>query len=255
LEVEMAFDFLGTFNLSQIQQFLTFARSQLPAIGARINHLEAEISRIGSIVFEFEQGTPSAFGADPPESYLGRLLAAYEVLGGNPFSLRLRSRNQPSFLVRGTENSPAQYMSTGEVVGAKGLADAPSAVLVDNARRWIDATLQRRFGRLERKIRRALDYSDQLQLEINGLELIRQGAEQEGSLEGIASQLQQLISDPNYRAIYDDAGQDPYGFNVYAPFSSYDAVVSSSPDQVNRTAETAQRQSGGFVGPGGKAAK
>ncbi len=246
-------DFLGTFNKSQLERFFAFARTQLPLVDARTQHLQFEMARIGTVVFQFNEGIPVAFGADPPESYIGKLLAAYEVLGGNPFlDLRLRARTQPVFLVRGTESTPAQYMSNGEVVGARGLADGPSAVLMQQARAWLEATFQGRFNRLERKIRRALDYSDQLGLEIEDLSRIKQALGVDGSLESYASQLQELIANPTYRAIFDDQGADPFGFNVYAPFSSYDVANSQNPDMVNRTAESAQRQNSGFVKPGSK---
>lgn len=250
----MAHDWLGTFNKSQLDRFLAFARSQLPLVDARIQHLSAEQARLGVVVFKFDQGVPVGFAADPADSVLGKLLAAYEVLGGNPFhDLRVRSRSQPIFLVRGSETAPASYMSSGDVVGARGLADAPSAVLVSRARQWIEDTLHGRFGRLERKIRRTLDYSDELQAEITILGRMKLVAEIDGSLESIATQLQQLIDDPNYRAIFDDRGADPFGFTSYAPFSSYDAVQSDDPNMVRPGAEVPQRQNSGFVGPGEKA--
>lgn len=249
----MAFDFLGTFNQSQLTRFMAFARAQLPLVDTRILHLAAEQNRLGAVVFKYEGGIPVGYSADPSESYLGRLLAAYEVLGGNPFhDLRVRFRTQPIFLVRGTESTPAQYMSNGEVVGAKGLADAPSAVLMGRARVWLEDAIQGRFGSLERKIRRSLDYADQLQQEMDMLTRIKATVEVEGSFEEIAMQLNELMSDPNYRAIFDDQGKDPFGFTTYAPFSAYDAVVSSDPNKVDRVADGPQRQNKGFVGPGEK---
>lgn len=249
----MAYDYLGTFNKSQLDRFLAFARTQLPLVDARIQHLEAEQFRLGAVVFRYDQGVPVGFAADPPESTMGRLLAAYEVLGGDPFhDLRLRAKTQPIYLVRGNESTPAQYMSHGEVVGARGLADAPSAVLMGRAREWLEDTLQFRFGSLERKLRRSLDYFDQLQDEIDKLTLIKQAVEVDESFAGLEAQLQQLIQDPNYRAIFDDNGADPFGMTSYAPFSSYDAVRSTIPDMVDRTAEGPQRQNSGFVGPGEK---
>lgn len=251
----MAFDHLGTFNRSQLDRFLVFARSQIPYIDARIQHLSAEQARVGAVTFKYDKGIPVGFSADPPESYIGKLLAAYEVLGGNPFQdLRVRARTQPIFVVRGSEIAPATYMSHGEVIGAKGLADAPSAVLMSQAKDWLADTLHGRFGRLERKIRRSLDYSDQLQAEADMLTKIKQAASIEGSLEAIAAQLLQLISDPNYRAIFDDKGKDPFGLTTYAPYSSYDAVQSTDTSLVDRAgAEAPQRQNSGFVGPGEKA--
>lgn len=238
------FDWLGTFNKSQFEAFLGFARAQIPIADLRIRHLLYEQTRVGSLVFRFDGGTPVVFGADPRESLLGRLLVAYEVQGGNPFrELRVRAMTQPLFLRRGSESLPATTMSNDEVVGAKGLADASSAVLLQRMKEPFLDVLQNRFGRLERKIKRAIDYSDQLGAEAKILTRMKQTIEVEGSLEELAERVYELISSPEYRAVYDDQGSDPFGFNTHAPFSSYDAAV-------GKTAETPQRQGSGFVGPG-----
>src|SRR6478609_4380559 len=240
----MSFEFLGTFNRSQFERFLAFARSQVGLANERILHLQAEADRIGTITFRYSNGVPQGFSADPPASYVGQLLQAYEVLGGNPFvDLRVRLRTDPIYLIRGTEVDSPQYMSNGEVIGAKGLSDSPTAELMRQAQSWVDGTLQARFGNMERKIRRAVDYSDQLQLEIANLKTIQLAATVVGSLEYIASQINQFLVDQNYRAVFDDNGGDRFGFNVYAPFSSYDVL--------NGQATSAQRQNSGFVGPGG----
>jgi len=246
----VSFDYLGTFNRSQFERYIAFARSQVTLVDARIQHLEAEIARVGSIVFRYNKGVPIGYSADPAESYLGKLLGAYEVLGGDPFvDLRVRLWNDPVYLVRGTETNPAQYMSNGEVIGQSGLSDAPTAELMRQSRTWLDATLHGRFGALERKIRRAVDYSDQLRLEIANLEVIKLTATATGSLEYIATQINQYFSDKNYRAIFEDNGSDKFGFTVYAPFSSYDVGPSTTPG-INRVATSPQRQNDGFVGPG-----
>jgi hypothetical protein len=240
----MSFDFLGTFNRSQFERFLVFARSQLPLVDGRIQHLQAEVSRIGTVMFRYTKGVPQGFAANPANSYLGKLLGAYEVLGGNPFiDLRVRLRSDPVFKLKGTESSPSQFMSNGEVIGGKGLSDAPTSELMLEARDWLTDTLRSRFDSLERKIRRAMDYSDELQSEIATLKTIQLSATTVGSLEYIAAQINQYLSDQNYRAVFDDRGGDAYGFHVYAPFSSYDVVGS-------RVSDTPQRQNSGYVGPG-----
>lgn len=239
----MAHQFLGTFNKSQWERFLSYARSQLPLVGSRMAHLRMESARIGTLAYRYEKGVPQGYSATPEKSYLGKLLAAYEVLGGNPFlDLRIRLREDPVFLLKGSETNPSQYMSNGEVVGAKGLSDAPTAELSREASVWIDDTTNYRFNALERKIRRAVDYSDEIKLEIIRLDIIQKAADTTGSLEYIADQVNQYLSDQNYRAVFDDQGLDVYGFNVYAPFSSYESNVNSG---------TAQRQNSGFKGPGG----
>jgi hypothetical protein len=115
----------------------------------------------------------------------------------------------------------------------------------------MDDTLRVRFDRLERKIRRTMDYSDQLQKEVIELGIIQQAAEMKGSLEFIATQIGGYLKDNNYRAVYDDGGKDPFGLKVYAPFSSYDAGPPADPNaDVHRERVTAQREDSGYRGPG-----
>jgi hypothetical protein len=249
----MSHDFLGTFNRSQFSRFIEFARSQLTLVEGRINHLEAEISRVGVLTFKYQKGVPLGFAASPSTSYLAKLLAAYEVLGGNPpIDLRIRLRNDPVFVIKGTESSNPQYMANGEVVGARGLSDGPTSEYMHDAKEWLYDTLRYRFNGLERKIRRSVDYADQLQLELQKLKIIQLSATTTGSLEYIANQVEQLFGDLNYRAIFDDGGSDPYGLNIYAPFSSYDTAASEDSSLDRGASESAQRQNSGFVGPGSK---
>lgn len=242
----MAFDHLGTFNKSQFERFLAFSRSQLPLVDGRLAHLQAEVTRVGSVMFRYTNGVPQGFAATPTTSYLFKLLAAYEVLGGNPFiDLRVRLKSDPVFKVKGTEATDSQIMSNGEVVGAKGLSDSPTAELMHEGKAWLSDTLKYRYDGLERKIRRAVDYSDQLKTEIATLKTITKAASVTGSLEYIAAQVNQFLADQNYRAVFDDGGADKFGFTVYAPFSSYDTGGDGA-----RVADTPQRQNTGFVGPG-----
>ena len=243
----MAHDFLGTFNKSQFERFIAFARSQLPLIEDRIRHLDFETARMGSLAFSYnENGIPVEMSKETPaQTYIGKLVAAYEVLGGNPFiDIRIRQMSQPVFVVRGTEQDPAQYMSNGEVIGARGLADSPSAVLMQQARGWLDDTLQARFDRLERKIRRAQDYVDQLQAEKVQLLVIQSAATTVGSLEQVEAEILQLIDDRNYRAISN--ADDEFGQASYAPFGSYEGPSDSAdPNIPRRKILTAQRDADG----------
>ena len=228
----MAWDFLGTFNKSQFERFMAFARSQLVLIDARIAHLEAEKVRVGVPVFKYgTDGALQGYTADPSNSYIAKLLFAYEVQGGNPFlDLVIRTRNDPVYKLRGDQQAMPQLMSNGEVIGAPGLADAASAVLMRSAREWLEATLDARMGNLERKIRRTLDYYDQLDLEVQLLGVIRMSPDTAGSLEYVAKGVSDLITDGTYRPIYDDKGSDERGTLTYAPFSSYDSGPNSPPE-------------------------
>jgi FtsZ-binding cell division protein ZapB len=251
----LAYEFLGTFNRSQWERWLAYARSQLPLVEPRRQHVQSEIARVGSVIFRIDKGVPRGYAGDPETSYLGKLLRAYEVLGGSPMlDLRVRLQTDPVFILKGDELTFAQMTSAGEPIGSKGLEDGPTAVLVQRGKRWLNDTTKARFNYLERKIRRAVDYSDQLQVELQELSVMQMAAETQGSLEYIAAQVQQYITKTNYRATYDDQAQgkaDPLGLLAHAPFGSYDARPSQNQD-VDRTVTTVQRQAGGVVEPGEK---
>jgi len=230
----MSHDWKGTFNKSQWDRFAAFARSQIADIDGRIEHLAAEQARLGTLVFSFDEGgIPIGFSAEPAGSYISKLVGAYEVLGGDVlYDLHVRSMSQPVFLIRTDETTPAQLMSNGEVVGAPGLADGESSELVAQARSWLRPVLQYRLEYLERKIRRAIDYSDSLQAEMDLLALIKSGEDVEDSFEFVAAAIEQLFSDVSYRAIWDDQGRDPFGKLIYAPFLPFSSGSERQPNEI-----------------------
>ena len=220
----MAFDFGGTANATQIQRLVDFCRGQLALVQDRITHLTAEQIRIGGLTMVFSNGIPTGYSTGDPTSYLGKLLIAYETLGGDPFyDLQVRLASDPVYLVKGDETTDPQIYSSGEVKGAsKGLADGISSELVQKMRAWAEDTMSYRKERLERKIRRAMDYVDSLQVEIDLLTNITQSVDTDSSLENLVSQIFGLVTDPTYRAIQDDKGQDPFALMTYAPFAGYE---------------------------------
>jgi len=230
----VSFEFKGTFNRSQFQRFVAFARSQLTVVDARIVHLSAEQGRVGALLFSYDAGgVPVGFVAEPADSYIGKLVGVYEVFGGDVlFDLHVRSMNQPVFLMKTDETTPAQLMSNGEVVGAPGLADGESAELMSQAREWVRPVLDYRLDHLERKIRRAIDYSDSLQGEINLLSLIKADKDIEDSFEYIADRVEQLFGDPSFRAIWDDQGKDKFGKLIYAPFLPFSSGTAREANSV-----------------------
>jgi hypothetical protein len=232
----MSFDFNGTFNKSQFDRFMQFARAQLPLVSARITHLEFEKIRIGVPVFKYgDDGAALGYTADPTTSYVAKLLSAYEAQGGNPYlDLTIRLRSDPIYRLRGDQQGMSQLMSNGEAIAQAGLADAESANLMQQAREWLKDVLDARVGHLERKIRRALDYYDQLDDEVKLLTAIVASPDTAGSLEYIAKGIMDLITDGTYRPIYNDNGTDERGTLAYAPFSAFDSGP-NSPDDVSRS--------------------
>jgi hypothetical protein len=173
------------------------------------------------VVFTFDKATVTGYEPSPSDSYMGKLFRAYEVLGGNPYyDLKLRQKaTQALYLMRADETRAPQVRSDGTVVSTEGLADAPSAVLGQQIRDWMYDSLQYKREYLERKIRKALDYSDQLNDEITLLKTIQGDTTVSGSAQNMISSVQQLITDRNYRAIADDGGKDPEGTLTHAPYA------------------------------------
>ena len=230
----MSFDHLGTLNKSQFDRFAAFARAQLPTVDARIAHLQREILRIGKLVFSYDDGgIPIGYTAEPRNSYVGRLVAAYEVLGGDVlYDLHVRTRAQAVFVIKADVTSSPQILSNGEVMSQAGLSDYPSARLMQSARTWLPEVLDYRREYLERKVRRAIDYIDQLNQEVDMLKLIKASDGTLNSLENIFKEMSDLFSDPTYRAISDDHGRDPFGKLTYAPFLPYEPGPKRAPMNV-----------------------
>lgn len=243
-------DFLGTFNKTQFDRLAAYARGQLVYIDARIKHLTIEKQRVGFLQFAYDTGgRPTSFATGSPgfSTYIGKLVSAYEVLGGDPFyDLQVRSKSQAVSYLKGTETATAKMLSNGEPIPLPGLSDGDSGNAVRSIRSWTKGSLDR-LESLERKIRRAIDYSDQLQDEINELMKIRKAVDVDGSLENLIAIVNQLFTDPSYRAIADDKGQDPFGKYTYAPLSSYD----QGGTRASQEGPTVERGSDGYTVSGG----
>lgn len=243
-------DFLGTFNKSQFNRLAAYARGQLVYIDLRIKHLTIEQQRVGFLQFAYDTaGQPTSFATGSPgfTTYIGKLVAAYEVLGGDPFyDLQVRSKSNPVYYLKGTETYTSKILSNGEPLPSQGLSDGDSGNAVRSMRSWTEANLDR-LEKLERKIRRAIDYSDQLQDEINELNTIKKAVDVDGSLENLIALVNQLFIDPSYRAIADDKGKDPFGKNAYAPLSSYDQGGTRAPTD----GPSVERGSDGYTTSGG----
>lgn len=220
----MAYDFQGTFAVSQFARFKAYVRDQVQLIDARIAHLKAERDRVGNLAFAYDSGgIPTGVAHDPPLTYCGKLFGAYEALGGDAeFDLQVRGTSQPVFQIAGDETQAAQLMSNGEVMGVLGLSDAESSILVQKLRGWVADDLGRRRDALERKIRRQIDYAEQLDSEISELENLKLSIDTDGSLEFLISGVDTLGADRQYTAITDDsASPDPHGKFIKAPVAGY----------------------------------
>ncbi len=249
----MAYDFLGTFNNHQFARLDSFLTNQGVDIPGRLAHLIAEQSRIGTLTFSYDSGgNPIGYNASPPTSYIAKLVAAYEILGGDPlFDLQIRSMSQPVFVVAGDSVVPSQQLSSGDVLGMAGLNDGLTAQLVQQMRQQAQEAIQYKRENIERKVRRAMDYSDQLGAEITLLKNVLNDATALGSLANLTNQVTTLLADPTYRAAYNDTNNDIHGKLTHAPFSQWDPGPDRQAPPVTVRVDGGVSQGGNQVQSGG----
>lgn len=181
----MAFNFFGTFTTGQLQQLVDFSFIQERDLAKRRLWLIAQLTRNGVFSTEYDPQThlPKAFSASAG-SYAAKLLQAYRILGGTPEKdFMLRTTDKPVFLTRGKNidtgvagaDPSAGYsdvLSNGRRIRGSQRFDRDVGVLVDRLKSWQSEAIKRKREHLEFKIKRALDYSDQLQREIAVLEVL-----------------------------------------------------------------------------------
>lgn len=173
----MAFSFSGTFSIAQFEAFKAFARIQRLDLKIRKDYLQKQRLMIGIFITEYDGVRPSSFTASPG-SYADKLLMAHKILGGHPeVDMLLRTIDQPVFLTRGAglsvdKNATVQggfsdIYSNGRRYRGDQRFDRDLGLKVEKLKKWQLETIKAKRERLEYKIKRALDYSDQLQIEIN----------------------------------------------------------------------------------------
>lgn len=227
----MAFNIFGTYTTAQWNEFTAYVAIQRVDLQARFNWLSAEQARVG--IFNTDYGNdnfPTPYNPDDPStgftcipdsSYGAKLLSAYRVLGGVPEDdMLLRTSDQPVFLTRGTS------AATGEDASKTGYSDLYSNGRRDRGGMRFDRdlglkvnlvknpfleTIKRKRERLEYKIKRALDYSDQLQNEMNSITaLLGTGP---GSLDDLLSQVTSQANLPGSFGVVNNPN-DKFGLGI-----------------------------------------
>ena len=176
---------LVPFTTGQLQQLIDFSLIQERDLADRGRWLSAQLTRNGIFTTEYDPQThlPKSFSASDG-SYAAKLLQAYRILGGTPENdFMLRSTDQPVFLTRGknidtstTATDPtagySDMLSNGRRVRGSQRFDRDVGVQVTKLKSWQLEAIKRKREHLEFKIKRALDYSDQLQREIDVIDVL-----------------------------------------------------------------------------------
>lgn len=182
----MAFNFFGTFTTGQFEIFENFTELQRLELELRKDWLTRQLLRNGVFKTEYEGITPVNFTALPRNSYGAKLLEAYKILGGVPeFDMLLRTRDQAVYLTSGaqlgiTENETmtggySEVYSNGRRDRGDQRFDRDLGLKVEKLKKWQLGAIKQKRERLEYKIKRALDYSDQLEQEIKLIDKLLNG--------------------------------------------------------------------------------
>lgn len=167
----MAFNFFGTFTRAQWFDFRDFASVQRVELEARKRWTKAELTRTGVLACTYsdDNSTPISFQASP-KTYIGKLLLAYRMLGGVPeHDMLLRNRSQAVFLNQGVDTDDIPAYSNGRVPRGDQRFDRTLGLSVEAMKNWQLEAIKAKREHLEFKIKRALDYSDQLEQELEVL--------------------------------------------------------------------------------------
>ena len=225
----MAFSFYGTFTLAQWEELRQFALIQASDIGARIGYLNRELLTVGLFNTQYNSATslPISFVATPLTSHGAKLLRAYRALGGFPEQdFLLRTSDQPVYLMPG----PPMDVDDPSGANSQGFSDKFSngrqnrgdqrfdrdlGYPMEQFKKWQLEAIKRKREHVEFKIKRALDYSDQLQIEIKFLTTMIQP----GTLTDANGQISNLIAlfhRPGAMNVIDNIN-DIFGFDIGRP--------------------------------------
>lgn len=179
----MAFNFFGTFSEGQWESFKAFVKIQEYELQLRFKWLNKQLEMNGKITTIYDETTnrPLEFSA-PPNSYLGKLLTAYKILGGVPENdMLLRSFDKPVYLTRSNAirydngvgvGGYSEIYSNGRRYRGGQRFDRDLGLKVEKIKSWTLESIKFKRENLEFKIKNAIDYSDQLQSEANKIKSI-----------------------------------------------------------------------------------
>ena len=226
----MAFNFFGTFTTAQWEDFKAFSKIQAMELRLRRSWLQRELRRVGVFTTTYDGPKPTSFTAT---GYAGKLLQAYRILGGVPEqTMLLRTRDKPVFKTRAndltvqkdatTSGGFSDVYSNGRRERGTQRYDRDIGLRVESLKRWQLESVKFKRERLEYKIKRALDYSDQVQQEIALIDkLLGVGL---SSFEDQLTSVEVLISRPESANVVQNL-DDRFGLDIGRPtdFSFDDA--------------------------------
>lgn len=159
----MGFNFQGTFTKTQWRDFSDFTAIQKYELEARKRWIDAELTRTGQVTCVYDDfNMPVSYDASPT-SYIGKLLLAYRMLGGVPErDMLLRTRDQVVFLQRGVDEYDDPPYTNGRQDRGSQRFDRSLCQKIERLKGWQLEIIKSKREIIEYKIKRAMDYADQL---------------------------------------------------------------------------------------------
>jgi uncharacterized protein YjgD (DUF1641 family) len=246
------FNFFGTCSRYQWEAFKAFSIIQKTELQLRNKWLSKELYRVGVFITTYDlDNLPESFSVTPVNSYGAKLLSAYKILGGNPEKeMLLRTRDLPVFLNRGDQlNTRSDGLSAGGYAdtytnGRRWRGgqryDRDLGLCVEKLKNWQLESIKAKREKLEYKIKKALDYSDQLQQE---QVLIKKLLTESGSVDALISKIEVQMLTP-YTSNTTEDRQDMFGLNI-----------GNVSDRTLAAAEELAMAEGQRGGPGGQKAE
>lgn len=216
------FNFFGSPTTEQFQILKEFSDIQKVDLDSRREWLDLQLVKIGKFTTTYTDTDmvphPESFSATAG-SYADKLLQAYTILGGVPErDMLLRDRDNPVFLTKGP---PIQETSTSFVGGFSDIYsngrryrggarfDRDMGLILTRIKKWQFEPIKRKREQLEFKIKRALDYSESLQDEMDLIDEVSGNGR--NSLNALVNRVDSFISsNENWNIIEGDR----FGLNV-----------------------------------------
>lgn len=228
----MSFNFFGTFTTGQWEDFKAFSRIQAMDLRLRRDWLRRDLLRVGIFTTEYDGPDPVKFTAS---GYAGKLLQAYRILGGVPeHTMLLRTRDKPVFKTKVGEltidknamvsGGYSDVYSNGRRERGGQRYDRDIGLKIEALKSWQLEAIKFKRERLEYKIKRAMDYSDQIQQEISEIDKLLTVLI--GSFEDQLISVEVLISRPESANVVPNLN-DRFGLDIGRPsdFTFSDAIV------------------------------
>lgn len=219
----IAFNFFGTFTSSQWAEFKAFVSIQKIDLYQRKAWIQKELTRCGVFVTDYDGPNPVGFAA-VANSYADKLLQAYRILGGVPErDMLLRTSDIPVFLPAGSppdvdagsvSGGGSDMMTNGRRLRGDQRFDRDLGLKVEKLKSWQTEVIKLKRERIEYKIKRALDYSDQLQKESAMIDALMAGGL--GSPDDQINEVEIQIATPDAANVVDN-DTDIFGLDIGVP--------------------------------------